>query len=599
MNYTTDHTIRILAVSPYRGFKDALKDIAKSHNDVEISFIEADLYHALAMVKESLAAGDYDLIISRGGTADLLKKSLSIPVFKVDITSADILHAVKLADELHEKLVIILGAGATTNYARLATQLLGTDIPILTYTNDEEADACVRKVSSDGYTVVVCDSLISQLVTRFGITPVLITSVREEIENEAQDAITYGRLLVKSRIQSLLLSELLEKYDPRYTVAVTEANETIFSTVPDELRTPENTVLFLEAVSRFRNTGTSEIHRQIGERQMKIRMKRSTRFENVTLCYISFSELPFSGQQNAIRTFADNAELSGSFTYNAKIAKLILDHSQISLDRYVTAAPVIILSDEGSFDDSAASLLFELSSFAHTSFTVIDFAQMKQSGINWLLTNPNSHLLTNGTTLYFKNLDRLPEASISEFLSFLRNGSISRQCKLIFSCEGADLPSVGREIAQLTGAVILKLPPLRECREILHSLALLCINNADQRYNRQVVGAAPEAIDRLMEYDWPGNFMQLRRIISKLVQSCTDAVLSEKSVCEAIKDEEALYQSSLAAAGQGDLSLNLNRPLAEIEQDIVRSVVRNLGSQKKASQVLGISKTTIWRMLKD
>ncbi len=46
--------------------------------------------------------------------------------------------------------------------------------------------------------------------------------------------------------------------------------------------------------------------------------------------------------------------------------------------------------------------------------------------------------------------------------------------------------------------------------------------------------------------------------------------------------------------------INLKRPLEEIEKEIVQTVLReNNGNQTAAARQLGISRTTLWRMVKE
>lgn len=46
--------------------------------------------------------------------------------------------------------------------------------------------------------------------------------------------------------------------------------------------------------------------------------------------------------------------------------------------------------------------------------------------------------------------------------------------------------------------------------------------------------------------------------------------------------------------------LNLKRPLEQIEKEIAETVVReNNGNQTAAARQLGISRTTLWRMMKN
>ena len=51
--------------------------------------------------------GDYDVVISRGNTAKMLRKNLALPVIEIDVSIYDILCALKLADEPAGKTAMV------------------------------------------------------------------------------------------------------------------------------------------------------------------------------------------------------------------------------------------------------------------------------------------------------------------------------------------------------------------------------------------------------------------------------------------------------------------------------------------------------------
>ena len=72
-----------------------------------------------------------------------------------------------------------------------------------------------------------------------------------------------------------------------------------------------------------------------------------------------------------------------------------------------------------------------------------------------------------------------------------------------------------------------------------------------------------------------------------------------RDVREALDREGATRFSSLDTPSETS-SIDLLRPLREIERDIVRMVVEKYGgNQTETARTLGVSRTTIWRILKD
>ena len=71
--------IKILGISPYKGMDEILQELAGEQDNVDMDGYVADRECALELV-DRLPTENYDVIISRGGTATLLKKHVDIPV---------------------------------------------------------------------------------------------------------------------------------------------------------------------------------------------------------------------------------------------------------------------------------------------------------------------------------------------------------------------------------------------------------------------------------------------------------------------------------------------------------------------------------------
>ena len=67
-------TINVLAILPYEGMKEIIINAAKEFEEISLYAYVGDLEEGVRIVKERSDDQEYDLIISRGGTAELLKK---------------------------------------------------------------------------------------------------------------------------------------------------------------------------------------------------------------------------------------------------------------------------------------------------------------------------------------------------------------------------------------------------------------------------------------------------------------------------------------------------------------------------------------------
>ena len=61
--------------------------------------------------------------------------------------------------------------------------------------------------------------------------------------------------------------------------------------------------------------------------------------------------------------------------------------------------------------------------------------------------------------------------------------------------------------------VQLRLPPLRERQSDLPLLVAHFVKEQNKRFETQVKGFSREAIEAMMDYDWPGNIRQLSNVV--------------------------------------------------------------------------------------
>ena len=66
--------IRILGIAPYEGMKSIMLKLAKDRDDIDLSVFVGDLHKGAEIARKNFHE-DFDIIISRGGTAELIGAS--------------------------------------------------------------------------------------------------------------------------------------------------------------------------------------------------------------------------------------------------------------------------------------------------------------------------------------------------------------------------------------------------------------------------------------------------------------------------------------------------------------------------------------------
>jgi DNA-binding NtrC family response regulator len=154
------------------------------------------------------------------------------------------------------------------------------------------------------------------------------------------------------------------------------------------------------------------------------------------------------------------------------------------------------------------------------------------------------------------------------------------------------LVSTGRfshELHQRLAMVDITLPPLRERMEDLPELARYFLERFAQLYGRSVREIAEDAMEHMQKYLWPGNVGELESVLRNGVLRSEGEVLGPHDLprfAEASQPEQSMTGASKSVRLQD-----------VVEQHVLR-VLKNCGGNKlRASEMLGISRSTLYRML--
>lgn len=603
MNYSTPKT-KILAVAPYPGLHDIIYQIGTARDDISLTVLDGDYEEGLHVVQEELLHNEYDLLISRGGTAEILKERTSLPVFEIEITASDILHAIKLADAYKGKSALV-GFSSTTKHAKIICQLLNNDMPIYTIHHPTEADTILKELHEQGYTLVICDTIVSLKAVDVGLTPVLITSSKESIEKVFDQTSILGNTLYRSKKEKNILIELLGCSTS--DLAVFTGNGTLLHTTPlDEDASSFLNEIITNKAYDFTGGQPHDFTRQLEHKYITVTITASREYEDIFCASIRHTQLPNISRENFVKVFSSNSEIAQKFFFQPNIVETYFHQYPLEDTLLKSQLPVIVLGETGTFYDSVVSYLYEQSTQNHTSLTVIDLKDCKTANLNWLMNHVNSPLFNNRSSLYFKNISFLSASARTDLIAFLEQGEICKQNKVYFSIDTNSYATENQDaVAAIThtlldslSAKVLKISPLRECPDIISNLTIICINQFNMRYNKQIIGIAPNGIEELTEYDWPDNFKQFYRLMKTLVQTTNEVLIPLEEIKKAVASEKDVYHS--VGSVKQEVPFDLHQPLNKIMHHVVKQVVANEnGNQKKAAEVLEISRTTIWRILKE
>jgi two-component system response regulator HydG len=135
--------------------------------------------------------------------------------------------------------------------------------------------------------------------------------------------------------------------------------------------------------------------------------------------------------------------------------------------------------------------------------------------------------------------------------------------------------------------VEIRLPPLRERRADILGLAYGFLRRVAAATEKHVLGFTPAAAKQLLEYDWPGNVRELENCIRTSVAVTRFDHVQDSELPPRLRQARAHADSTLL-------------PLKQVERAHIERVMHLVaGNKSEAARLLGITRKTLYRKLRD
>ncbi len=286
-----------------------------------------------------------------------------------------------------------------------------------------------------------------------------------------------------------------------------------------------------------------------------------------------------------------------------------------------TDTPVLIRGEIGSGNEDAAWEIHRLSPRKNGSFVTIPCGALSKERLNVELygreAKGNSDKpgqigkleFAEKGTLFLEKVERLPLETQEELAKVFverkinrgkRRGAISLDFRVIASCEMDLAPEVdagrfSRDFYRFISSSTLRVPPLRERREDIPGLIAHFLEAANQKVNLPVKSIHTDAVQFLMDYDWPGNLRELESSIETMTVFAGKENLDLEDVPLAILSKRIELTKSKAQA-----KISLWKVRRQFERQYIRKVLeRTRGNQTRTAVALGLHRNTLLWKLKE
>ncbi|MGI6298498.1 MAG: sigma 54-interacting transcriptional regulator [Saccharofermentanales bacterium] len=604
--------------------------------------VQFELYEATEIQLDATRDWNSDIMIARGMTYDALRRHAhDIQLIEIAVTGYDIIKAVqKTIDTKHVKRLAIVLTHNTFVDVNFIERAFRIKIDFFKISNEKEGQEAVQRIKAGGcHDAVVAGGTVTRFANDAGVEAYVIESGDEAIKNAINEALAAIYASRAEKRRNVLINTMIESIGEGI-IAVDQNQQVLFmnkisrrmldiGSINIQGRNLED---FLgkgilpaqgsaspgESTGSASRFGGDTVIRKLGNRMVVVRalpISVEGVKEGAVLILQSVDHLQKA--EIAVRQKLSQKGLVAKYNFEHIVGESKPMRKAVeAAKRYArTEHDVLITGETGTGKELFAQSIHNYSSRREQPFVALNCATISENLIESELFGYVEGSFTGALkggkiglfelahrgTLFLDEISELPLAQQAKLLRVLEEKEIRKlgDEKIIpidvriIAATNVSLPQLAaaglfrEDLLYRLDILSLTLPPLRQRQEDIADLVLLFseINNRENG-RLEAITFEQSAIEELAQHAWKGNVRELRNICDRLFVLSSSNVISRQDVLDTLNVN--LEKQQLQQEKQPETQSKLHSLLKD--RDLTR---------EELARELGISRTTLWRRLKN
>jgi len=564
------------------------------------------------------------VLIARSGAYEWVVRSVSVPVLRLKITATDIIFSIKEAERLGKKIVFIQRDHVAFNFEEWRGVLdLSVPVQVEYYHNPEEVEPIIHSYAAKGESVTFLGGGLSHSIApSYGFDSVFLNASEESIRETVHSAELLIAKLEREMIRSELVENMLEKVHDAVVSIDEKGIVTLFNERARQLlkKNTEDVVnrSLLEVLPElsFLNDALTtaqpikesmrQLHSDLIVSVSATLIAVDDQIKGVLCTFQDITQL--QTLEKKIRYQLNKQGLVAKLTFNEMIVEdpISISCRDSAMKMAKTEGTILIYGESGVGKEVYAQSIHNASSRSHAPFVAVNCAALTETLLESELFGyeegaftgarkggkPGLFELAHGGTIFLDEINSIPPALQVKLLRVLEEREVMRigsdyviplDVRIIAASDVSLKQSVvsGEFRADLfyrLDVLELMIPSLRErkgdvlplFRNFLHELEF------EEAMDEQL-------IERLLRYDWPGNVRELRNAAQRYA-------LLENLQLDDAGQEPAEWESGV---------ISLRDIQQRVEEEVIEMLLRAGHNKTEVAHLLGISRTALWKKLKE
>jgi len=577
-------------------------------------------------------ANGVDVIVTRGGTAELIAKSgILVPIVEIPITFQDLaetlLQAKRITGHDNPKIAVLAFKNMMRSVEVFA-KVMDINLTICQLDSEEEIATMVEQALREKVDVLIGGIQTTALAAARGIKTILLTSGEESYRTAILQAekVSYARALEKERMQKF---RVLVDYSIQGIIGVDQDKRiTVFNNAAERLlnQNAEQVIgkniasLFpaipLDACLNEAKTLTGELVK-INNKKLMTNLIPIDVGEAVAGAMITIEDVgQIVEMEAAIRSEIYRKGLSAQYRFEdiQGCSPQIEEVKRIAREYAAVDATVLISGASGTGKELFAQSIHNASKRRERPFVAVNCGAIPASLLESELFGyvegaftgankkgkPGFFELAHGGTIFLDEIGEMEKLAQTSLLRVIQERRVMRLGDdrylpvdvRIIAATNKDLLRLVEEgklredLYYRLDVLPLCLPGLKERRSDALFIAGHYLTVYNKMFGRNIV-LDEQAEAFIGSCEWPGNVRELRNYIERLVVTAKENRITAAAALHMLGTSKR-EKASLPSTGKGRLE----------KEQILQMLAQTGCNQKEAAKRLGIDRSTLYRKLK-
>lgn len=651
--------IKIALIATYPHMSKILSDLVAEEQGVCLYDVYASFEEAVEKAKSM--EGELDAILSRGATAEHIKRAVSIPVISIPISPFDLTHSIYTLKLEGKKFKEIAFFNCARNIfgIREIEDLFGIKIYEYTFMSLSDIENNVKDCVHKGINIIVGGAVAERLSRKYAITGVEVSSGKETIYSALKETIQLCKVRREEKKKAVRLEVVFDSLSEGIIVTDNQNNVLVCNTAAKRIINPYvygsgfGHLPSSRCPKSCASTICSDLLTANKDETEKEAMGLIRKINNTMVNINKYPVISDGKEIGVVTTIQDitrvinlETQIRNKLYAKGFVAKYTFDDIITSVRNQKmnniknmarlyagTDSSILIAGETGTGKELFAQSIHNASKYANGPFVAVNCSAIPENLIESELFGYEAGAFTGAKKEGKKGYFELAHNG-TIFLDEIGDIPLSFQARLLRAIQEKEIVRIGGDkVLPINVRIIsatnkdlekkvikgefredlfyrlnifkISIPPLRQRKE---DIELLINSIIEKRY--RLSEKDRKMLDKLMpeliEYDWPGNVRQLYNIIERIsivFNSTWEDTIREKMLKEILEFNTGI---DIENNSHDEERINLNisvrnglkDALTEAEKQIIKFIIRKCGNNiSEAQRELGVSRTTLWRKI--